>query len=104
MCDPSFALRSYGGHGARGTAGFFFGQDEQDAQDFFMSTEPRRFEVNSGQMTCPCCGYVYQDSWDFEDTGETECVQCEKRFTYERDIVYHTHEVKPHPVNSVNPV
>ena len=49
---------------------------------------------NEPHITCPYCGWINQDSWDMSVYGETECPECERKFSYERDIVYHTRPIK----------
>ncbi len=31
---------------------------------------------------CPYCGYKHKDSWEWDESGETECGECGKAFTY----------------------
>ena len=52
-------------------------------------------------ITCPYCGYVYKDSWDFldgrtEETDEVECGECMKVFytTAEVSISYSTWKIE----------
>ena len=37
------------------------------------------------EIVCPYCGYEYEDSWEFNETGEEQCDQCFKEFEYERE-------------------
>ena len=45
---------------------------------------------NSEGVECPFCGHIDKDSWELGDggegTGEIECGDCEKTFTWERHI------------------
>lgn len=36
------------------------------------------------EITCPYCGEVFADSWEYNENecGETECDECGKKFTY----------------------
>ena len=38
------------------------------------------------EIVCPYCGYIYGDSWEFEDDGVLECVNCGKEFAYDRCV------------------
>jgi hypothetical protein len=38
------------------------------------------------EVTCPYCGHVHSDSWEFGDQGTINCNFCEKEFTFGRDI------------------
>ena len=39
------------------------------------------------EITCPYCGYEFSESWEYgRDHGEIECHECDKSFTYSRDI------------------
>jgi len=38
------------------------------------------------EVVCPYCGYEYGDSWEWPDSGETECDECEKTFGYFRNV------------------
>jgi hypothetical protein len=39
---------------------------------------------DTSEITCPYCGYVYCDSWDYgESSDEIECGACEKMFSFE---------------------
>ena len=46
------------------------------------------------EITCPWCGAEFSESWDYdEDSGDVECYECEKVFSYERyvEVSYSTH-------------
>ncbi len=47
------------------------------------------------EVVCPHCGYVHGDSWEMRD-GETDCPDCEKSFTMERNVsvTYSTEKLK----------
>ena len=49
------------------------------------------------EIVCPWCGYEFQDSWEFEENGETECYGCEKRFKHCQiiDVTYDTERIEP---------
>lgn len=36
---------------------------------------------------CPYCGYEDKDSWELGDGGENQCGNCEREYTYERNLV-----------------
>lgn len=38
------------------------------------------------EIVCPHCGHEHRDSFEFDDSGITECEACEKPFTYNREI------------------
>jgi len=39
------------------------------------------------EIVCPYCGYMYGDSWEFEDDGGVlECSYCGKEFEYDRYV------------------
>ena len=42
------------------------------------------------EITCPYCGNEFTDSWEFDNDGELECGDCDKKFTFERhkEITY----------------
>ncbi len=42
--------------------------------------------VYADEVTCPYCGYEYNDSWEFPDDGEEECPECGKKFNYTRNV------------------
>ena len=42
------------------------------------------------EIVCPYCGYVFTDSWEFDNGGTTECERCSCEFRYERDYWYST--------------
>lgn len=48
------------------------------------------------EITCPWCGYEERDSWEANDSGQTDCGKCDKPFTYERDVsvTYSTEKVE----------
>lgn len=38
-------------------------------------------------LVCPYCGYEHTDSWEIEDDeGERSCDDCQKEFTYQREV------------------
>ena len=39
---------------------------------------------STSEITCPNCGCVFSDSWEYEDCGELECEECGCTFDYER--------------------
>lgn len=47
------------------------------------------------EIVCPHCGYEYQDSYEWHDYGEEDCIECEKSFSIERitTIQYTTRKV-----------
>lgn len=53
------------------------------------------YTSNEPNIKCPYCGHEDRDSWDSTDTGETECPDCGKRFSYYRDIIYCTTGIEP---------
>lgn len=47
------------------------------------------------EIICPHCGYEHSDSWEYEgNDGVIECGNCEKPFSYCRDVsvTYSTHK------------
>lgn len=42
------------------------------------------------EIVCPYCGYVFTDSYEYDDEGTAECENCDRRFSYERDYWYST--------------
>lgn len=41
----------------------------------------------TSQIVCPYCGYEDRDSWELnDDSGETECGECEMTFNYRRNV------------------
>lgn len=54
--------------------------------------------INADQITCPYCGWVDNDSWEFvSDEEETmECPDCEKTFNVSRqlEVSYITSKIK----------
>lgn len=53
-------------------------------------------------IVCPHCGWKDHDSWEYKaDSGEIECGNCEKPFTYERHVTveYCTSKIKPKETN-----
>lgn len=49
------------------------------------------------EVVCPWCGQVSSDSWEYDDEGEEWCDQCEKDFTFVRNItVTYSTEKKKH--------
>lgn len=39
------------------------------------------------EVTCPCCGYTYSDSWELSDNDdEMDCPDCHETFSMERHI------------------
>jgi DNA-directed RNA polymerase subunit RPC12/RpoP len=48
------------------------------------------------EVVCPYCGAEGEDSWDLgivsakgstqEDSGETECAECDKTFSWSREV------------------
>jgi hypothetical protein len=48
-------------------------------------------------IVCPYCGHEQSDSWEIcgdRNDGETDCGECEKKFSYSRDFTvnYTTHK------------
>ena len=44
------------------------------------------------EMVCPHCGYEEGDSWEhMQDSGVAQCGECDRDYSYERDVtVYYT--------------
>lgn len=41
----------------------------------------------TSNIVCPYCGHEYQDSWETEeDYGTQECGECDKKFSYSRNV------------------
>lgn len=39
------------------------------------------------EITCPWCGYVHHDSWEYSDSDDDfECSDCENKFVMVREI------------------
>lgn len=38
------------------------------------------------EITCPYCGHVPMDSWEWDDNGEEECSKCGNTYTFERIV------------------
>lgn len=54
-------------------------------------------ETNEDVLTCPVCGYVYQDCWEFSKDSDDnlECPMCKSILEYEREYeVTYTTKVK----------
>lgn len=50
------------------------------------------------EVICPCCGYVYEDSWEIgrgEDIGNIKCCECGETFFAERnyEVSYTTYKI-----------
>lgn len=43
-----------------------------------------KWRSHTDEIICPNCGYVFSDSWEYEDCGELECEECGTIFDYER--------------------
>ena len=54
------------------------------------------YTQNEDEVICPYCGYKFSDSWEFPDEGTTECSDCEREFSYGRNVVvtYSTSRIK----------
>ena len=39
------------------------------------------------EITCPYCGYKFENSWEYGDDGDLECHECEREFYFS---TYHT--------------
>ena len=51
----------------------------------------------TNEIVCPHCGAEWSDSWECaNDYGEEECDECEKKFSYNRDVevTYSTSKIK----------
>jgi len=50
-------------------------------------------------ITCPYCGYVFTDSWEYDVDGEVECEACERTFflTIDTTITYSTLKIDDTP-------
>lgn len=49
------------------------------------------YDTIEDEVTCPYCGYVHRDSWEFSDSDDNfTCYGCEKNFAFERvvDVTY----------------
>jgi transcription initiation factor TFIIIB Brf1 subunit/transcription initiation factor TFIIB len=45
------------------------------------------FSISEREITCPYCEKkITNDSWEFPDSGEEECENCGKKFTYSRNV------------------
>lgn len=44
-------------------------------------------ETDEGMATCPWCGYVHVDSWEFSDNQDADCHSCEKPIRIVRHVV-----------------
>lgn len=40
----------------------------------------------SDEVTCPCCGHIHTDSYEFDDYGNYTCDACEREFEYQRHV------------------
>ena len=51
----------------------------------------------TNEIVCPYCDYIFEDSWEFSDTGEGEiqCYKCSKNFIYtvNIEITYNTSKI-----------
>lgn len=45
--------------------------------------------THTDEITCLYCDYELGDSWEYRDSGEAECPQCEKTFEFERHTTVH---------------
>jgi len=39
------------------------------------------------EVTCPYCGYETTDSWELQDYGTSTCVDCDKKYSWQRDVL-----------------
>ena len=48
----------------------------------------RRYDhTDTDEIVCPHCGYTESDSWEYQDDEDViECPECEKPFTYIREV------------------
>jgi formylmethanofuran dehydrogenase subunit E len=38
------------------------------------------------EITCPHCGEIFTDSWEYSDSGTHTCYECKGKFAHERNI------------------
>jgi DNA-directed RNA polymerase subunit RPC12/RpoP len=61
-----------------------------------MKTTEKIETFRTGQIVCPYCGHIDNDSWEYTESGEVFCGECHKEFYMERcvDIKYTTLKLK----------
>jgi DNA-directed RNA polymerase subunit RPC12/RpoP len=54
--------------------------------------EKKEFDTSyTDQIICPHCGYKFHDSWEYGESGELDCPECEKSLFMEKSVsVYYT--------------
>lgn len=75
---------------AKYRGGFCWSCEKQRQQTELARQLQENEEVDTSgedEITCPWCGYQLSDSWEMKDEDEYECDNCEKMFTYSRDVV-----------------
>ena len=56
-----------------------------------------KFLTTADEITCPHCGHVFSDSWDFSDQDDAfECYECGKLFSFRRVTSVHYEMGKAH--------
>lgn len=46
-----------------------------------------KYEIDcTDEITCPLCGHVHSDSWEWSPSGPVDCHFCDQEFDYEKDI------------------
>ena len=63
-----------------------------------MSAQEPNKEIDhkyTDEIVCPHCGAEFSDSFEFDESGETDCYKCEKPFLYEThvEITYTTRKL-----------
>lgn len=68
--------------------GEYIGQEDFDFPQSCSSCEENE-EIDhdfTDEVVCPWCGYEHSDSFEFQDTGNKKCPECENEFSFEREI------------------
>lgn len=68
----------------------------------FANTNEKLFNWKTEEVVCPYCGYIHEDSWEFDDNGRYECNHCGKEFEFERivDVHYTTSRIENETQNN----
>lgn len=51
-----------------------------------METENEINHEYTDEIVCPHCGYEFGDSWEFPESGDYKCPDCDNKFKFQREI------------------